>query len=375
MNRLPIVCLALLTAFPCLTSCGGADSEASSTPAPNKVSPEPEEANTPTPPLAKSPSEPEPKREASAASQSEEPDPKLEHSAVVALFRPEPIVKKVRNRTKKDKVALGKKLYHEKALSRNGDISCASCHPLDNWGQDGKKTSPGTGGAAGSRNTPTTFNAYRQFAQFWDFRAETVEQQATMPILTANEHGLKDEAEIESILSAIPDYVAEFKKVFPKDEKITAKNVAYAIAAFERKLETSSRFDAYIDGDEAALTNLEKKGVKVFMEVGCTTCHVTRLVGGQMKQKLGLIMPVPSEDKGRFEVTKEAGDTNFFKVPQLLNVAETGPYMHDGSIDSLAEVTRYMAKIQLARSLTEDQVKAIVAFLEALTGETPEIAK
>ena len=365
MNRLNLLILALLAASCCLVSCGDgavpADAGAA-TPAASSGA-----AETPT-------SAPSAGGE-QASPASEEPDPKLERSAVVALFKPEPIAPKVRNRATKAKVALGKKLYHEVALSRNGDISCASCHPLDNWGQDGKKTSPGTGGAAGVRNTPTTFNAFRQFAQFWDFRAETVEQQATMPILTGNEHGLKDEAEIESILSAIPEYVEDFKKAFPKDDKITAKNVSHAIAAFERKLETRSRFDDYIDGDEAALTNLEKKGVKVFMEVGCTTCHTTRLVGGHMKQKLGLIMPVESEDKGRFEVTKDPGDTNYFKVPQLLNIAETGPYMHDGSIESLDEVTRYMAKVQLARTLTDDQVKAIGAFLRALTGKTPEIAK
>jgi len=309
-----------------------------------------------------------------------ESEVKLPHSSVVNAFGEWPMAPKVNNRLTKDKVALGRKLYHETRLSRNNDVSCNTCHPLDNYGQDGKKTSPGTGGAAGKRNTPTTFNAFRQFRQFWDYRADTVEQQSTMPMLTDNEHGLKDEAEIVSTLSGIPEYVEEFKKVFPRDDEITIKNVQLAIGAFERKLETRSRFHDYLDGDESALTNAEKKGLKTFMEVGCTNCHLSRLVGGQMVQKLGLILgitpegPVGTEDKGRMEVTGNAGDEYMFKVPQLLNVEKTAPYMHDGSIATLEEVTKFMAKHQIGVTLSDAQVKSIVTFMHALTGEPPAAA-
>ena len=295
---------------------------------------------------------------------------KIDMTLIQALFTAEPPAPKMRNRTTPAKVVLGRKLFHEAKLSHDGDISCASCHDLNNFGQDGKPTSPGTGGAAGKRNTPTVFNAYRQFAQFWDFRAETVEQQSTMPILTANEHGLKDEAEIVSILQGIPEYADLFKKAFAKDEApITAANVQLALGAFERKLKTRSRWDDFVEGDEDALTDEEKRGLTAFIDVGCTTCHITRLLGGNQRQKLGLIRPIELADKGRFEFTEKAGDEYHFKVPSLLNVAKTAPYGHDGSKKTLEETVLYMVKHQVQKPASDSQVKAIVTFLGALTGE------
>jgi len=197
-----------------------------------------------------------------------------------------------------------------------------------------------------------------------------------MPILTANEHGLTDDAEIVSILEAIPEYVDAFKKAFPRDEKpITAENVRLALGAFERKLDTKSPFDRYLDGDDNALTAGQKKGLETFMQVGCTTCHISRSVGGQMVQKLGLIKPVDMPDKGRFEVSGNAVDKNMWKVPMLLNVAETAPYLHDGSMATLEETVVFMADHQSGRKLTDAQVKSIVTFLGALTGEIPAVAK
>lgn len=371
MNRRSVALGLSLSLLFSVASCGG-DGEASTSPGAGGGA-----AKTPAEAAAKTPAAKTPAENPPASAQSSGGEVKLEHSAVAGLFGPQPVAPKVNNRLTKDKIALGKKLYHETKLSQNNDVSCATCHPLDHYGQDGKKTSPGTGGAAGARNTPTTFNASRQFRQFWDYRADTVEQQSTMPMTTSNEHGLADEAEIVAKLSESPEYVAEFKKAFPKDDAITIENVQFAIGAFERKLDTRSRFDDYIDNkDESALTAVEKKGLKTFMEVGCTTCHTSRLVGGQMVQKLGLIVPVETKDKGRFEVTGNPGDSYFFKVPQLLNVEKTAPYMHDGSIATLEEATRYMAKHQTTNTvLTDDQVNSIVAFLKALTGEPPAAAK
>lgn len=357
MNR-PSIVLALSLGMLLAAAACGSDSNGATSPGAGAAKPP---AETPAKPPAQTPAP------ASAV--------KLDHSSVVLLFGMEPAAPKVENRLTPAKVALGKKLYHETKLSRHDDVSCNTCHDLANYGQDGKPTSPGTGGAQGKRNTPTTFNAFRQFKQFWDYRADTVEQQSTMPMLTPHEHGMMDDAEIVSELSAIPEYVAAFKEAFPRDDKITIENVRLAIGAFERKLETRSRFDDYLDGDQSALTDAEKQGLKVFMEVGCTTCHTTRLVGGQMIQKLGLIMPVDSKDKGRFEVTGNAGDTNMFKVPQLLNVEKTAPYLHDGSMATLEEVAKFMALHQVGRPITDDQASKITVFLKALTGEPPAAAK
>lgn len=271
-----------------------------------------------------------------------------------------------------DKIALGESLYHEARLSRAGKVSCATCHSLETFGVDGKKTSTGTGGQVGGRNAPTSLNAFRQLAQFWDGRAATVEDQAIGPILNPIEHGLKDAAEVVGILKKDPAVVASFKKAFPgEDEPVSLANVGRAIGAFERTLVTHSRFDDFIDGDSTKLTNPEKQGLYDFITVGCTTCHFTRMLGGQMYNKLGLIHPYETKDLGRYEVTKNEAEKYFFKVPSLLNIAETGPYFHDGSIASLDESVRLMAWHQLGKKLEDPKVASIVTFLKSLTGKLP----
>ena len=287
---------------------------------------------------------------------------KLEHSMVAGLFGSDPATPKVRKR--KAWIALGEKLYGDERLSKSGDVSCASCHDLSKFGQDGKPTS------GGPRNTPTTFNAARQFRQYWDYSAETPEQQAVTSLLSEHENGLGDEANLVRVVSAVPEYVEAFGKAFSKDATpISAANIGRALGAYERSLVTHSRWDDYLDGDESALTDEEKRGVKAFLETGCIACHLTRLVGGQMVQKLGLVEAVESEDKGAYEASGKDTEKYFFKVPQLLNVGETAPYMHDGSIATLEETVRYMAKVQLGRTVTDAQVADMVAFMKALTGK------
>ncbi|HRV82701.1 MAG TPA: cytochrome c peroxidase, partial [Planctomycetota bacterium] len=267
-------------------------------------------------------------------------------------------------------VALGERLYHETALSKGRDISCASCHSLETFGQDNKPVSSGTSGQFGKRSAPSTFNAFRQFAQFWDGRADSVETQSTMPMMTGVEHGLVSEDQIVDILRAEGDYSDAFARAFQATEGdgITADNVRAAIGAFERTLVTRSPFDAWVEGDDQALNAEQRKGLETFVAVGCTACHATRAVGGQMYQKLGLVEAVPSEDLGRFQVTQNEADRFLFKVPSLLNVAETAPYLHDGRFASLEETVRFMAKVQLGRTLSDEQARSIVAFLGALTG-------
>jgi cytochrome c peroxidase len=290
-----------------------------------------------------------------------------------ALFGNPPASPAVDNPVTPEKVALGKLLYHDESLSKNGNMSCATCHDLGNYGQDGKPTSPGSDGKNGERNTPTVWNAFRQFAQFWDGRAATVEEQAIMPVLNPIEHGVKDEAELVSKMKAKPELVAAFGKAFTGADPVTAQNFSLAIGAFERTLVTKSRFETFLEGDQAALTNDEKAGFNKFMEVGCQACHMGSLFGGGMYQKTGVYKAYPSEDVGRAAVTKNDADKFLFKVPSLLNVEKTAPYYHDGKIATLEEAVANMAEIQLGKNLKPEEVSSIVTFLKTLTGPLPQL--
>ncbi|MBL9076811.1 MAG: cytochrome-c peroxidase [Planctomycetes bacterium] len=298
---------------------------------------------------------------------------RVDVATVKRLFGTDPTVEPVDNPSTPEKVALGKALYHEQSLSKNGNLSCASCHDLSTYGVDNKPVSPGSTGQNGDRNTPTVYNAFRQFTQFWDGRAKNVEEQSTGPILNPVEHGIVDEAELVAKLKAKPELVEGFQKAFPgAADAVTVKNFQLAVGAFERTLVTTSRFDKFLDGDQKALTNEEKQGLNDFMQVGCITCHTTRLLGGQMFQKSGLLQPYPSEDPGRAKVTGNDFEKGFFKVPQLLNVEKTAPYYHDGKVATLEEAVTKMAKLQLGKDLSAEQTASIVAFLKTLTGPLPE---
>jgi cytochrome c peroxidase len=268
------------------------------------------------------------------------------------------------------KVALGKKLFVDKRLSKMKDLSCNSCHGLDTFGVDNKPTSEGHKGQKGNRNSPTVYNAALHATQFWDGRAATVEDQALGPILNPVEMAMGSDKEVVERLRADKALTKEFAAAFPEDkDPVTYKNVGKAIGAFERTLLTPSRFDVYLKGDDNALTQAEKDGGKLFVQTGCTACHNGVAVGGQMFQKLGLVKPYDTKDLGRYEVTKNAGDKFFFKVPSLRNVDKTAPYFHDGSVATLEDAVSRMAEYQLGRNLSKQDVESIVTFLKSLTAE------
>lgn len=274
--------------------------------------------------------------------------------------------------TTPERVALGKSLYLDTRLSKNNKMSCNSCHNLSTFGVDNEPTSPGHEGKRGGRNSPSSFNAALHVAQFWDGRAKDVEAQALGPILNPGEMGMESEQQVVDRLKADPKTVEAFKKAFPGEaEPLTYANVGKAIGAFERTLITPSRFDAFLKGDQKALTPAEMAGGKLFVETGCTACHMGSTVGGQMYQKLGLVKEYDTKDMGRFEVTKNEADKKMFKVPSLRNVAKTGPYFHDGSVKTLNEAVSLMAEYQLGKQLSKEQVASIVTFLGSLTGKAP----
>jgi cytochrome c peroxidase len=270
-------------------------------------------------------------------------------------------------------VALGKMLFFEKRLSRNGDVSCNSCHQLEAAGTDRRKTSVGTAGRVGKRNAPSVLNAQWHFAQFWDGRVTTLEEQAKGPITNPDEMAMHSPEEVTRVLHAIPGYVSAFEHAYP-GAPLDFDHVARAIAAFERTLVTPARWDKFLDGDRTALTRAEIEGVKVFADIGCVQCHTGLLVGGSMFQKVGLVEPWPNQaDQGRYEITKQDADRMVFKVPSLRNVTLTAPYFHDGSVADLREAVREMAHYQLGSELSEAEITSIVTWLGALTGDMPKI--
>lgn len=161
------------------------------------------------------------------------------------------------------KVDLGWRLYYETQLSADGSQSCNSCHLLDAYGADGKAVSTGVTGQQGGRNAPTVYNAAGHIAQFWDGRAPNVEEQAKGPILNPIEMGMPSPETVLARLAKIPGYAQAFPAAFPDDPKpLSYDNVGKAIGAFERQLLTPSRWDTYLEGDQTALTNEEKLGLR-----------------------------------------------------------------------------------------------------------------
>lgn len=295
--------------------------------------------------------------------------PALDPAQARAMFAPLPArFDAAAARASDAEIALGRMLYYDPRLSKNQDLSCNSCHDLARGGVDGERFSKGHKGQLGGRNAPTVLNAAGHVAQFWDGRAPDVEAQAKGPVLNPVEMAMKDDAAVVALLRSIPGYVDAFKAAFPADaDPITYDNFGRAVGAFERGLATPSRFDKFLAGDDAALTPAEQRGLGTFLATGCTACHNGALIGGGSYQKVGVVQPYPTDDVGRMKVTGAEADRGVFKVPSLRNVGATAPYFHDGAIAALPDAVRTMARIQLGKTLTDDEVAQIVAFLGALT--------
>jgi cytochrome c peroxidase len=234
------------------------------------------------------------------------------------------------------KVRLGEKLFNDTHLSHNNEISCATCHSLDMGGTDHLARSVGINGQVGNINAPTVLNAAYNFKQFWDGRAETLEEQIDGPTHAAGEMGSNWE-EITEKLGKSPEYVSIFAPLYK--DGIQVQNIKDAIATFERSLITpDSRFDRFLKGDPDILSKEEKEGYRLFKSVGCASCHQGVNIGGNLFQEFGVMGNyfndrgnITSADFGRYNVTKKENDKYVFKVPSLRNVELTAPYFHDGS--------------------------------------------
>jgi cytochrome c peroxidase len=271
-------------------------------------------------------------------------------------------------------VKLGERLFHDARLSADNTISCASCHSLMTGGTDGAVVSTGIKGQQGEVNAPSVFNCALQFRQFWNGRALDLMEQADGPVNNPKEMGSNWQQVVDK-LKQDERLIKIFNRLFT--DGVTAENIKHAIVTYEKTLLTpNSRFDRYLKGEREAISQAELQGYQLFKQYGCISCHQGKAVGGNMFQKLGVMIPffddkktVRAADLGRYSVTGLEQDRFVFKVPSLRNVALTKPYLHNGSAKTLEEVVKIMMMHQLGLEPIEQDVQLIVKFLQSLTGE------
>jgi len=313
------------------------------------------------------------------------------------------------------KVELGRQLYFDRRLSADSSVSCADCHhPDEGWA---RSTQFGVGirGQQGNRNSPPSYNRILSDAQFWDGRAATLEEQAVGPIANPIEMGNSHAGCVES-LKKIDGYRLQFERIFPTDG-VTIDNVGRAIAAFERTIVTGpTPYDYYepvraietaYKGDVESLKEDEPEEYKEYLaakklsdahpmsesarrgrelffgRANCTACHAGANFTDELYHNLGVGMEKADPDLGRYAVTKVDADRGAFKTPTVRNVAQTAPYMHDGSQATLEEVVDwydkgghpnpYLSKRMVKLNLSAQDKKDLVEFMKALTGEFPKI--
>ncbi|SMY16171.1 cytochrome c peroxidase [Photobacterium aquimaris] len=274
------------------------------------------------------------------------------------------------------KVAIGLSLYNNIHLSANNKYACSSCHSIHTGGTDNLPTSLGINNLDDPMNAPTVYDSAFNMSQFWNGRAADLAAQAAGPIFNPVEMGSKDWGNIIAKLKQDPQLVKLFDNSYK--DGMTGANITNAIAEYEKTLITpNSRFDQYLEGNLSALSPEEVEGFKLFLKTGCQTCHVGQSMGGQSYEKMGVYNSFFGDikgkhlegDKGRYLVTHDKKDMHYFKVPNLRNIAITGPYFSGGRAATLSESVNAMAKYQCNTDFTPKETKAMVAYLKTLTGQ------
>lgn len=307
------------------------------------------------------------------------------------------------------KVKLGDMIFDEKRISSDGSIACNTCHSPRNGFTTHTAASRGVRDQIGMRNAPSILNAMFYKTMFWDGRAATLEEQATLPILNPIEMGMKDPNDVVAKLASIPEFVEAFQQVF--GHPVNWEDLGKAVAAFERtRLSTEAAFDRFLRGDEKALSASQRRGWALFTDKArCASCHsydpALPLFGdnrfhntgaaahkpdfNQLSKRVGPSATKAEIDKqaletdnselGRFLVTKKTEDIGAFKTPFLRDVVLTGPYMHDGSLETLWDVVEFFNKggerspfldaEMKPLGLSETEVEDLVNFLSALTSD------
>jgi cytochrome c peroxidase len=295
------------------------------------------------------------------------------------LFRPLPKgMPKPDSPIDKERVDLGRMLFFDPRLTVNGNMSCASCHQPALYGTDALPTSIGVKQRLHPRNAPTILNASLNSIIHWRGDRDSLEDQVTKSVTSPITSGQPDERAVIERLERIQVYTLLFKAAFPNDPRsLSLKNIATAVATYERTLVTPSPFDSYLSGNSEALSPTARVGLQKFINTGCVMCHNGVGVGGGMYEKFGVVEDYwlatgsTNIDQGRFDVTKDPADLYVFRVPGLRNVAKTAPYFHDGSVPTLPEAVKVMGRVQLDVRLSDADTNDIVAFLDSLTGDLP----
>ena len=277
------------------------------------------------------------------------------------------------------RVELGRILFFDGRLSANGVVSCAFCHEPSHAFSGGTALSRGVDGKPGARHAPTLINRAWGKSQFWDGRAPTLESQVLVPLTNPDEMGMTVDQVIEK-LQRIKGYTPLFAAAFG-DSTINFERVAKALASFERTIVSgNSPYDRYILGDKSALTKQQKAGLNFFNGKGeCAECHSGPNFTTEKFANLGIGMDQVNPDPGRETVTKKRGDFGKFKVPTLRDLAQRGPYMHDGRFKTLGEVLEFYSRGGLANPhldtrltpfyMDEQTKQDLLAFPAALNGE------
>jgi len=310
-----------------------------------------------------------------------------------------------------DRVALGRKLYFDTRLSKDGTLACATCHDVSRGFTDHRSVSEGIGDHLGKRSAPTTMNAALLQSQFWDGRAPSLEEQAKLPILNPIEMGHPDAASAMAAVNTDPAYAELFRKAYGRDPNY--EDLGRAIANFERTLIfLDAPFDRFAAGDTKALSPAAQRGLALFNgKARCVSCHMMNssnplgtdnlfhnigvsarkqnfetlagqalavLKDGSNTEELDkLAVETDMSELGRFLVTKKREDIGAFKTEQLRNVGLTAPYMHDGSLKTLwdvmdhynkgGETNAYLDGGIEPLNLSESEIDDVVAFLFSLT--------
>ena len=305
------------------------------------------------------------------------------------------------------KVELGRLLFFDVRLSANDSVACATCHAPEKTFTDNSRVSTGINGGQGTRNAPTVINRIAGSEQFRDGRAATLEEQAKSPLINALEMGMPDHEAVIKKVKSIAEYRALFERAFDRPANI--EDLARAIASFERTIISgNSQWDQYVAGNVTALTEAEFRGLAVFRGKGrCTQCHSGWNLTDEKYHNIGVGWDLKEPDVGRFKVTNNENDIGAFRTPTLREVALTGPYMHDGRLDTLEQVVEYYSSgvianpyldVEMRRSnlsleemldlysqddrpenrkeflvqelnLTDQEKTDLVAYMKALTGE------
>ena len=299
------------------------------------------------------------------------------------------VVSPADNPFSEEKRVLGRFLFYDPVLSADEPVACATCHS-EQWGMgDGLPRAVGVGaeGPAGPgrvgphmtrRNAPSLWNVAYKEVFFWDGRAPSLEEQPFGPFESPDELA-SDPDEIAATLATFDEYVALFEDAFPGEtEPVTAANMMKALAAFERTIVTPrAPYDSYVRGDEGALSDGAVRGMWLFDEAGCSSCHAPPLFQGAGFMDRGIPELDGIADLGRFEVTGEEKDRYAFAVPSLRNARITGPYFHTGAIPLLRDAVQNQVDFAViegeSRELTDAEVDDLTLFIfEGLTDRTEE---